>query len=175
VDATRPRSFKLGPESIVYAVFAGIFALLGIVWAVESETAGHLRLGLLMLAGAWSVAAFLGLRMARLGVFIDAEGIRVRNPFSTLTIPWRAIRGFTLTRSLIGDFGIAELHNGRHVRLWAIQPGSRVTSMRDRRAQLAIGTLNVELQDARARGSSPVRRDQRAPQMPQGAPTAERT
>jgi hypothetical protein len=164
----------MGPESTLYAVFAVGFVLLGIGWAIESEAAGQLRLGLLTLAGAWALAAFLGLRMARLGVFIQAEGIRIRNPLSTLTIPWRAVRGFTLGRSMIGDFGVAELHDGRNIRLWAIQPATRVTSKRDRRAELAIGTLNVELQEARARGSMPARRDQRATQVPHVAP-AERS
>ena len=153
MGAARPDSFKMGPESIFYAVFAAGFVVLGIVWAVESESAGHLGLGLLRLAGAWLLAAFLGLRMARLGVHITDDGIRVRNPLSTPSIPWRAIRGFTLARSVIGEFGVAELHSGRHVRLWGIQPANRMTSRRDRRAELAVGTLNVELQAARARPS----------------------
>jgi hypothetical protein len=165
----------MGPESILYAVFAVGFLALGVLWAVESEGAGQLELGLLRLGGAWLLAAFLGLRMARLGVVIEAEGIRVRNPLSTMTIPWRAVRGFMLMRSAMGDFGVAELYNGRCVRLWAIQPASPVTSKRDRRAELAIGTLNVELQDARARGSSPARRGQRAAQVPHVEPSAERT
>ena len=143
----------MGPESIFYAVFAAGFVVLGVVWAVESQSGGHLGLGLLRLAGAWLLAAFLGLRMARLGVHITDDGIRVRNPLSTLSIPWRAIRGFTLARSVTGEFGVAELHSGRHVRLWAIQPANRVTSRRDRRAELAVGTLNVELQASRARPS----------------------
>jgi len=143
----------MGPESIFCAVFAAGFVVLGIVWAAESESAGHLGLGLLRLAGAWLLAAFLGLRMARLGVHITDDGIRVRNPLSTLSIPWRAVRGFTLARSVIGGFGVAELHSGRHVRLWAIQPANRMMSRRGRRAELAVGTLNVELQAFRARPS----------------------
>jgi hypothetical protein len=143
----------MGPESVFYAVFAAGFVVLGVVWALDSQSAGALRLGLLRLAGAWLLAAFLGLRMARLGVRIEDDGIRVRNPLSTLSIPWRAVRGFTLARSVIGEFGIAELHNGRNIRLWGIQPANRMTSRRDRRAELAIGTLNVELQAARARPS----------------------
>jgi Bacterial PH domain len=163
----------MGPESNLYGVFAVCLAVLGIAWAIESEAAGQL-LGLLRLGGAWALAAFLGLRMARLGVFIEHDGIRVRNPVHTLTIPWRAVRGFTLGRSMIGDFGIAELHDGRHVRLWAIQPATRVSPKRDRRAELAIGTLNVELQEARARGSLPARRDHPAGQVRHVAP-AERS
>ena len=143
----------MGPESIFYAVFAAGFVVLGVLWAVESESAGQLGPGLLRLGGACFVAAFLGLRMARLGVDIEDEGIRVRNPLSTLSIPWRAVRGFTLARSVIGELGVAELHDGRNIRLWAIQPATRMTSRRDRRAELAIGTLNVELQAARARPS----------------------
>jgi hypothetical protein len=141
------------PESVFYAVFAAGFAVLGVVWAVQSESAGQLWPGLLRLGGAWLLAGFLGFRMARLGVLIESEGIRVRNPLTTLSIPWRGVRGFTFARSVVGEFGVAELHDGRKVRLWAIQPATRVRSRRDRRAELAIGTLNVELQAARARPS----------------------
>jgi hypothetical protein len=153
VGAARPDSFKMGPESSLCAVFAAGFVVLGVVWAIDSESAGHLGPGLLRLGGSWLLAAFLGLRMARLAVRIEDDGIRVRNPLRTLSIPWRAVRGFTLARSVIGASGVAELHDGRNVRLWAIQPATGVTWKRDRRAELAIGALNVELQAARARPS----------------------
>ena len=128
--------------------------------------------GLLRLAGAWSMAAFLGFRMARLGVFVEEDGIRVRNPLKTKSIPWSEVRGFVLSRSLLGEFGIAELHNGRSIRLWGIQSRSRVASPRDRRAELAIGSLNLELQVARGHGSLRSERGTRTAHLQPGAPSA---
>jgi hypothetical protein len=162
-------------ESIFFAGAAVCLACLGIVAAIASEAGGDLHVGIGRLAVAWSLAAFLGLRMARLGVFVEADGVRVRNPLRTRTVPWKAVRGFTLTRSRLGDFGIAELHDGRRIRLWAIQPRNRVGAGRDRRAELAIGSLNNELQDARVRGASDAGRAQPTVPLPQSAPSAERT
>jgi hypothetical protein len=126
------------------------------------------------LAGAGLCAAFLGLRMARVGVFVEEEGIRVRNPFVTKTVPWRAIRGFTLDRTLFGDFGIAELHSGKAIRLWGIQPRNRVAGARDHRAARAIVELNQQLHLVRAHGS--LRGRERHPaQLQHHAASPERT
>jgi hypothetical protein len=174
MDASTPKAFRMRPESAVYAFFCLCFIALG-VWAIESASAGVVPFGVLRVAVAWGIAAFLGLRMARLGVFIEANGIRVRNPLRTRRLPWTDIRGFTLSRSVLGEFGVVELHRGEAVRLWGIQPRKRVHVRRDRRAESAIGALNRELQLARAHGSSQSEQRQRAAQLAQGEPSAERT
>jgi hypothetical protein len=163
------------PESIVYLVFAGCFVAFGVGAAIQSEAAGSPYLGLLWLGATWSIAAFLGLRMARLDVIVEADGIRVRNPLKSEAVSWQDIRGFTLSRFAVGEFGIAELHDGRSIRLWGIQRGNRVTSPSGRRAELVIGTLNRELQAARGRGSLHRGRDERGARITRGAPSAERT
>ena len=175
MDASKPFAFRMRPESAVYAFCAVCFTALGVYGATELPPADFLPFGLLRLAVAWSTAAFLGLRMARLGVLVEQNGIRVRNPLWTRRIPWSDVRGFVLRRSKLGEFGVAELHNGGAIRLWGIQPRSRVASPRDRRAELAVGSLNHELQVARGRGASPNEQGQRTSQLTQGEPSTERT
>jgi hypothetical protein len=137
-------------ESAVYAVISACVLVFGVAEAVTAAADGSWGLGLLELAITISVAGFLALRMARLGVFVEPDGIRVRNPLKTSTISWRDVRGITLHRSAIGEFGIVDLHDGRRIRLWGIQPRNRIKPARDRRAELAIGRLNRELQAARS-------------------------
>jgi PH (Pleckstrin Homology) domain-containing protein len=174
MDATRPNTYRMGPESALYAFFGVCFAVLGLLGAIEVGAADFVPFGLLRLAGAGSIAAFLGLRMARLEVFVEEDGIRARNPFTTKVVPWSDIRGFTLHRTLLGDFGIAELHTGETVRLWGIQPRSRVAGARDRRAEMAVVSLNQQLHLVRVHGSLHSR-EQNAAQLQAGAPSAERT
>ena len=176
MDALRPNAYRMRPESAVYAFFSLCFVALGLFGVIEQTSdlfpAGVLPSGLLSLAVAWSAAAFLGLRMARLAVYVEDGGIRVRNPLGTKRIPWSEVRGFLLHRSRLGEFGTAELHDGRSVRLWGIQPRSPVGG-RDRRAELAIGRLNSELQAARGAGTSLRERNPRSAQVASGAPSAE--
>jgi hypothetical protein len=174
MDATHPNAYRMGPESALYGFFGACFAALGVFGAIELGAADFVPFGLLRLAGAGSIAAFLGLRMARLGVFVKEEGIKVRNPFKTKMVRWSDIRGFTLHRTLLGDFGRVELHTGEAVRLWGIQPRVRVSGTRDRRAQAAIVSLNQQLHIVRVHGSLRGR-EQQAAQLQHGAPSAERT
>lgn len=173
MEATRPSVYRMRPESALYAFFGVCFAALGVFGAMELGAAEFIPFGLVRLAGAGSIGAFLGLRMARLGVFVEENGIRVRNPFVTKKVPWRSIRGFTLDRTRFGDFGIAELHTGEAVRLWGIQPRSPVAGARDRRAERAIVSLNQELHEVRLRGSLRGREQHAAPLHTD--PSAERT
>jgi hypothetical protein len=169
MDAKKPNAYRMRPESAVYAVFSLCFVALGVFGALELSTSDFLPFGLLRLAGAWAIAAFLGLRMARLGVYVEENGIRVRNPFRTRRVPWNRVRGFVLRRSLLGEFGVAELHDGSRLRLWGIQPRSRVAAPRDRRAELAVVSLNRELQFARGHGAMLGERGERTAQMPRTA------
>jgi hypothetical protein len=162
------------PESVLYAFFGVCFAALGVFGAIELGAADFIPFGLLRLAGAGSIAAFLGLRMARLSVLVEENGIKVRNPFVTKKVPWRAIRGFTLRRTRFGDFGIAELHSGEAVRLWGIQPRNPVAGARDRRAERAIVSLNQQLHEIRVRGSLRDR-EQHAAQLQHSEPSTERS
>jgi hypothetical protein len=174
MDATRPNAYRMGPESALYAFFGLCFAALGVFGALELGPAEFVPFGLLRLAGAGSIAAFLGLRMARLGVFVQEDGVKARNPFVTRKIRWKEIRGFTLDRTLFGDFAVAELHTGRTIRLWGIQPRSRVAGGRDRRAEAAVVSLNQQLHFVRVHGSLRGR-EQHAAQLQRRAPSAERT
>ena len=171
MDAARPNAYRLRPESVVYAFFSLCFLAVGLFGAIGP--ADLFPSGLLTLVIAWSAAAFLGLRMARLAVHVEDGGVRVRNPAGTRWIPWSEVRGFLITRSPLGEFGTAELHDGSSVRLWGIQPRSRLASRRDRRAELAIGRLNSELQAARGAGPSLRTQTPRPAHMAHGAPSAE--
>jgi Bacterial PH domain len=144
-------AYRMRRESVVFGLVGLCFVVLGVGGAL-SASGDLLGLGLVRLIAAWTVAAFFVLRMARLGVFVERDGIRVRNPLKTVSIPWSQVRGFALRRSALGEFGIADLHGGRRVRLWGIQPRAGFTSSRDRRAELAIGHLNRDLQRARGSG-----------------------
>jgi hypothetical protein len=150
VNDSRPSSYRLRRESLAYACFGACFMLLGAGGGIDSASAGSLGSGLLRLGAAWPLATFFAFRMARVGVFVEQDGIRVRNPLKTEKLPWTCVRGFTLRRSPIGEFGVVELHDGRRIRLWAIQPASRMPFASDRRAELAIGGLNRELEAARS-------------------------
>jgi hypothetical protein len=172
MDAHRPNVYRMRPESAVYAFFSLCFVALGLFGAIE-QASDPFPFGLLSLAVAWSAAAFLGFRMARLAVYVEDGGIRVRNPLATKQIPWSEVRGFLLHRSLLGEFGTAELHDGGSVRLWGIQPRSPVASGGDRRAELAVGRLNSELQAARRAGPSLRERSPHSAQVAPGTPSAE--
>lgn len=150
LSVTRPNAYRLRRESLVYAIFGGCFLLLGAGGGIDAASDGRLGPGLLRLGAAWSMAVFFAFRMARMGVFVEEDGILVRNPLKTERVAWAQIRGFSLRRAAFGEFGVAELHDGRRIRLWAIQPGTRITFPRDRRAELAIGGLNRELEAARS-------------------------
>lgn len=172
MDALRPNAYRMRPESAVYVFFSLCFVALGLFGAIE-QASDLFPSGLLSLAIPWSAAAFLGLRMARLAVHVEDGGIRVRNPVATKRIPWSEVRGFLLRPSPLGEFGTAELHDGRCVRLWGIQPRSRVASGGDRRAELAIGRLNSELQAARGAGPSLKERSPRSAHVAHSTPSAE--
>jgi hypothetical protein len=67
-------------------------------------------------------AAWVGIRVSRCGVFVEDDGIRVLNPFSTVNLRWSDIARFELS-----SYGacLIKLVHGRSVGIVGIQQTAR--------------------------------------------------
>jgi hypothetical protein len=96
-------------------------------------------------------AAWLGLRASRCGVFVEEDGLRVRNAFSTVRLEWSEIARFEL--SSYGACTIKRVH-GSSVGMFAIQQTARDArkAKKDTDEARMISELNALLESHRASG-----------------------
>ena len=142
-EVYRNRHFTLlvGWVAIVFAAAAIVAAL------VREGSAADRWLPVLPV---FALSAFCLLRLARAGVYADAEGVRIVNPFRTVRLPWERIVRFSLRPS--GGFAavaFAELVDAEPIQIWAIQ--ARVNTVPSRRVpEELVEQLNERLAAERA-------------------------
>lgn len=97
-----------------------------------------------------ALSVFSLARLARAGVYADAEGIRVLNPLRTVSVPWDHVLRFTLKASKgFPAVGFAELIDGREIQIWGIQARTGTAAAR-RIPDEVIAALNERLAAERA-------------------------
>ena len=134
--------------ALLIAVVAGLFFIASVVAAVAGQTPWA------AVAVVGALSTFCLLRLARAGVYADAEGIRVLNPLRTQRIPWEHVLRFTCKPSKgFPAVGFAELIDGREVQIWGIQARSGTPAAR-RIPDEVVAALNERLATERA-GRSP--------------------
>jgi len=130
--------------SLLITVVACLFALASIV--------GTLRGG-----GSWApvvvvvtLSAFCLWRLARAGVYADADGIRVLNPTRTTRIAWEDVLRFRMrSHKGFAAVGFAELVDGTQVLCWGLQARSRNAAAM-RIPEAVVEELNERLAAERA-------------------------
>ena len=140
--------------------FAGLLAMVGVVFFIGGIFISLTRPDV-PLAGRIAPVVVIGLmstfvigRLARSGVFVRHDGIRILNPFRTVEIPWEHMTRFTARpHKGFPMMGFAQRIDGTEVELWGVQ--SRGTSSGSKRiVEELVDQLNQEL--ARARQSQRV-------------------
>ena len=103
------------------------------------------------------LSAFCLLRLARAGVYVDDDGIRVLNPLRTVRMRWEDVLRFTLKpRGGFPAVGFVERIDGTEVQVWGIQARSGTAAAR-RIPEELVSALNERLAGAReaARSRTP--------------------
>jgi hypothetical protein len=94
-------------------------------------------------------AAWVGIRVSRCGVFVEDDGVRVLNPFSTVHLKWSEIARFELS-----SYGacLIKLVHGRSVGIVGIQQTARDArkAKKDTDEARMISELNALLESHRA-------------------------
>ena len=127
------------------AVMGTVFGLGGIVYVITGRAGWPPMLVVVLLA------LFTVLRLARAGVFVEEDGVKVLNPLNTVRIPWEEIAGFSLKRS--GGFaavGFVDLVDGGRVQAWGIQARNKHPGAM-KAPQAAIAELQARFEAERAR------------------------
>jgi hypothetical protein len=130
---------------MVISVLAPWFALLLVAAALGGDTTGHLDrqiVQVLLLAAAVAAPIFAWVRLARTGVEIAPEGVRVVNPFSTRTFTWNEIERFDYE----GSFARLRLSSGRRVRCFGISGPNFFVRDPAKRAEGLVAELNAEVE-----------------------------
>ncbi len=100
-----------------------------------------------------ALSLFCLLRLARAGVYADADGIRVLNPLRTVRVPWDHVLRFTLKPHRgFPAVGFVELIDGREIQIWGAQARSS-TAAAKRIPEQVVAQLNERLAQERARRS----------------------
>jgi hypothetical protein len=136
-----------------YATLIAVVAVLFAIASVVAYLANHWPIEPVI--AVFALSAFCLLRLARAGVYADAEGIRVLNPLRTVRIPWERVQRFTLRAH--GGFpavGFAELVDGERVQIWGIQARSHTLAAR-RIPEEVVAALNERLAQERAGARPP--------------------
>jgi hypothetical protein len=136
--------------SQLLTLVAAVFAAGSVVLAIsrsEATTAGRWAPAAVVIA----ISAFCYLRLARAGVHVEEDGIRVVNPFRTVRVPWEhLVRFVSRPHKGFPALGFAQRIDGTEVELWGIQargtgvPAKRVVGD-------LVESLNEELASARTR------------------------
>lgn len=142
------RAYRNRNYALLVGWVAFIFAAAGIIGALVREGSAAERWAPVL--PILALSAFCLLRLARAGVYADAEGIRILNPLRTVRVPWERLIRFSLRPS--GGFaavGFAELVDADPIQIWGIQ--ARVNTVPSRRIpEEIVGQLNARLAAERA-------------------------
>lgn len=133
------------------ASYALLIAVVAVLFLVASITAAAVK------GGPWepvgvvaALSLFCLVRLARAGVYADADGIRVLNPLRTVRVPWEHVLRFTLKASRgFPAVGFVELIDGREIQVWGIQSRSGTVNAR-RIPEEVVARLNERLATERA-------------------------
>ena len=143
----RVRVYRNRGPAILAFCGAVFFAVIGIV-AAASDLRDQVVVGVFDLVFCGGLAWFFAFRYARAGVWVTKEGVRIRNPFRTVSLRWSEIDRFSAHPSGIWPkIGVARLENGAEVRIFAITGRAH-----DSGADNLVDALNGHLADVRARG-----------------------
>lgn len=119
----------------------------GTLSAALSERSGVERSIMAILGVSFFVAS---LRLARCGVWVDEQGIRILNPLRTTHLSWSPVKAFSLRPyRAVFKTGYVDLTDGTAIHIWGIQPPNEITRPRNRSAQRLIEELNLRLEQAR--------------------------
>jgi hypothetical protein len=135
--------------SQLLALVALVFAFGGVMIAMtrpDVTVAGRLA----PIAVTVAISLFVFFRLARAGVYVDDDGIRVVNPFTTVEVPWAHLIRFTARSQ--GGFpliGFAQRVDGTEVQLWGVQARGNSSGAK-RVVEELIAQLNQRLAQARA-------------------------
>ena len=144
------RQYRNRSFAALLATVAVVFFIGGIFIAFSRPDVSVFgRVAPIVVIGAMS--AFVLLRLARAGVWIREEGIRILNPFGSEEIPWEHMTRFTARpHKGFPMMGFAQRIDGTEVELWGVQ--SRGTSSGSKRiVEELVDQLNEELARARTR------------------------
>jgi hypothetical protein len=94
-------------------------------------------------------AGWFVFRLARVGVHVNEEGIRVVNPIRTRAIPWSSIRSFSWGRYGFWPKVVAELNDGAVCPIFGLLVGGSGPSPS---AEIVIDKLNGHLKQATDKG-----------------------
>lgn len=97
---------------------------------------------------------FIWLRLARMGVYANAKGVRIRNPFRSHEIAWSAIERFDMKPIAAFANGRVVLRDRRTITLWGIAAPNRATRPSNHGAQDLVAQLNAELESRSTRASA---------------------
>ena len=140
MDVYRNQSYAL-----LIAVVASLFFVASAVNAAAND-------------GSWEAVAVVGvlslfclLRLARAGVYVKGDGIRVLNPLRTVRVPWEHVLRFTLKPNRgFPAVGFVELIDGREIQIWGIQARSGSAAAK-RIPEEVVARLNERLARERER------------------------
>jgi hypothetical protein len=151
VRASQPKRVYRSSEQAILIALTGLIGTGAIAvetLALSRPWGGHI--GYLLFAAA--LGYFYLFRAARSGVYIEADGIRILNPFRSVRVPWKEIRYFSLKRyGLFPLTGHAELKDGTSIHVFGIQGPNRLLRPNSRGAQRIIEALNARLDEVRQR------------------------
>jgi hypothetical protein len=144
----------LGGVTVAFAALLTVGVLVS--WepvpdGVSATSVGLLFFFLDVLALAFGVLCW---RAARSGCLVGLDGVRIRNPFSEVSIPWSRIERFSLGRAGFWPYvGRVHLIDGSLHVIWGIQ-APNIAPDNPRTASLIDG-LNEELERRRPSSSPP--------------------
>ena len=134
--------------ALLITVVAALFALASIVAGFARD--GNFGTRWVPILPVLALSGFCLLRLARAGVYADAEGIRILNPLSSTRIPWEHLRRFTLQASKgFPAVAFAERTDGTTVQIWGIQARS-YTAAAKKIPEQVVERLNERLREERA-------------------------
>ena len=95
----------------------------------------------LLLAGL--TFSFFVLRLARSGVYVRGDRLRIVNPLRSLNVPLAEVTHFSIGRHGVFPLvGLAHLEDGTKIGMWGIQAPNPLLRSRNRSAQRIIDELN---------------------------------
>jgi hypothetical protein len=136
------RAFRSREQSTVLLIVGSLLAVVGAAQALLADGLSPLQRGVFVtmavLLGAYGV-----FRLARCGVYVIDNGVRVVNPVRTRFVPWETISRFSIRRvGFHPGMGVVDRKDATIVPIWGIQIPNPMTRPKNRSAQRLIEELN---------------------------------